>query len=94
MRPGNCDAAGVGVAVGVAVGAGVGDAVAVPLCVGDGVGVAVAVPLCVGVAEGLALDGAPGVPPPPEHAANATIVAIATDQAATSRRVTGARTRS
>jgi hypothetical protein len=60
----------------------------VPLCVGDGVGVAVAVPACVGVADGLALEGALGVPPPPEQAANATIVAIATDQAATSRRVT------
>ncbi len=93
MSPGSCDADGVGVAV--ADGAGVGVAVAVPLCVGDGVGVAVAVPLCVGVGDGVAPEGAgPGVPPPPEHAANATIVAIATDQAATSRRVTVARTRS
>jgi hypothetical protein len=74
---------------------GVGVAVAAPLCVGDGVGVAVAAAVCVDAGEGAVPEGAgPGAPPPPEHAANATIVAIATDQAATSRRVTEARTRS
>jgi hypothetical protein len=49
------------------------------------------VPPCIGVGDGVAPEGpGAGVPPPPEHAANATIVAIARGQVATARRVTEA----